>query len=285
MPRLSYRALRAFVETADAGTVAAASRRLGVTASAVSHLIRELERSTGSKLLTPGARPVLTAAGARLREGLAGAFSTIDQALSSTIHAEAAVRISTTATFANLWLLPRLPGFCSSHPEVTVTLDATRRVVGLRDEPIDCAIRWGRGAWDASETHLLFREVLVAVGAGPRLDPSTWRVAAASRPGDWGRFSEGAGIDIETRPHVTCHDRAGALAVVEGGLGATVVDEVLAGHAMRAGRIVVVHPARVALEDGFHLVISDRGSRNWAALAFREWLLSEAPTVGESRTG
>ncbi|MEA2742044.1 MAG: Bacterial regulatory helix-turn-helix protein lysR family, partial [Acetobacteraceae bacterium] len=45
MSKPSFRALRAFAETSRTGSLAAASRVLNVTPSAISHLLRELEQS------------------------------------------------------------------------------------------------------------------------------------------------------------------------------------------------------------------------------------------------
>jgi LysR family transcriptional regulator, glycine cleavage system transcriptional activator len=52
------------------------------------------------------------------------------------------VTLSTYASFASLWLVPRLAAFQLRHPEIEIRLDASDRVVDLVAEDVDIAIRW-----------------------------------------------------------------------------------------------------------------------------------------------
>src|ERR1700739_509954 len=91
----SLRALRAFAETCRTGSLAAASRVLNVTPSAVSHLLRELEQSLALTLfLTRGPQARLTEAGDKLGRRLITAFDTIDAALTEARHQAGDVRVS-----------------------------------------------------------------------------------------------------------------------------------------------------------------------------------------------
>ena len=235
-----YRALATFVAVVDAGSIAGAARRLGVTPSAASHLLLELEKRMGVRLFMPGSKAALSAAGLQLRQSLGGALATIERAMTREGDARERVTVSTVSTFARLWMLPRLHSFQSRHPDVEVLLSATRRVVRLDDEPFDCAIRWGLGDWSGGESTLLFRERLALFGHpnGPAVGSLRLRrIAASSRPDDWRRFAEGVGVELDPPMSLVCDDRATALRAVEAGLGCTVIDETLAGPAVAAGRV------------------------------------------------
>ena len=75
------------------------------------------------------------------------------------------IRLSTVATFASHWLIPRLAEFQVRHPGIGVALSTTTRPVDLGNEDIDCAIRHGRGAWKGLASTLLFKETLMPIAA------------------------------------------------------------------------------------------------------------------------
>ena len=182
MSQPSLRALKAFAETSRSGSLAAASRVLNVTPSAVSHLLHELERSLAMTLfVTRGPRARLTDAGEKLGRRLATAFDTIDAAIAEAHHRAGDVRVSALSSFLTLWLVPRLTGFQSRHPDTRLLLSTGMRPVDLENEPYECAIRWGRGGWSGLEATRLFHDRPVVV-TNPRLLRSDPRDCPASPP-------------------------------------------------------------------------------------------------------
>ena len=104
-------ALRAFVEVGQQGSIKAAAQTLNVTSGAVSQQIRLLEDRVGMPLFTrerSGLR--LTEAGAAVHPALFEAFGQIEQAMQTLQQSTArqTLTISTVATFAASWLVPRL---------------------------------------------------------------------------------------------------------------------------------------------------------------------------------
>src|SRR5580698_2760030 len=186
MPLPSLRALKAFAETSRTGSLAAAARALNVTPSAVSHLLRDLEQSLAiSRIAGKGQ---LTEVGAKLGHRLAAAFDAIDVAVTEARHQAGDVRVSALSSFLTLWLVPRLGGFQSLHPDTRLLLSTGMRPVDLAAEPYECAIRWGRGGWPNLDATLLFRDrpVVVTNTRLLRSDPrSLPRLAAGTRPDDW----------------------------------------------------------------------------------------------------
>jgi LysR family glycine cleavage system transcriptional activator len=277
--RPSHRALHAFVETVNGGSAAAAGRRLGVSASAVSHLIKELERRLATRLFVAGPNSGLTEAGRRLQHGVGAAFVAIDRALSDLNGIGTEVRLSTVATFANLWLLPRLPDFARHNPDLRLTISNSRQVVKLGTEPFDCSIRWGRGDWPDATSHLLFRESLILVGARPPIAGEDAlalpRIAALTRPDDWPLYLAAAGATFR-QPHLVVEDRAAAVQAATLGLGVTVIDGTLAAHAIAAGRLLQLAGTACPLEDGFYFVTSRSISAREPVARLGAWIKQAA---------
>ena len=98
-------------------------RVLNVTPSAISHLLRELEQSLALTLfVTRGPNARLTETGERLGRRLITAFDTIDAAITDARHQAGDVRVSALSSFLTLWLVPRLTGFQSRHPDTRLLL-------------------------------------------------------------------------------------------------------------------------------------------------------------------
>jgi LysR family glycine cleavage system transcriptional activator len=178
---------------------------LGVSPSAVSHLLRELELTLGVTLFAwrgPGAP--LSEAGERLRHGIGNAFDAIDSAVDGLTRHAGEVRVSALSTFSALWLVPRLGRLRTARPNTRLLIATDTRRVDLAAEPYDCAIRNGPGGWPDVEATLLFREQLVVV-VNPRLlgEGGTGglarlpRIAARSRPDDWPKVLAALGLPMD----------------------------------------------------------------------------------------
>jgi LysR family transcriptional regulator, glycine cleavage system transcriptional activator len=275
----SLRALRAFAETSRSGGLAAASRALHVTPSAVSHLLRELEQSLALTLfITRGPRAGLTEAGERLGRRLVVAFDAIDAAVAEARHQAGDVRVSALSSFLTLWLVPRLTGFQSRHPDTRLLLSTGMRPVDLAAEPYECAIRWGRGGWLGLEATLLFRDRPVVV-TNPRLlqtDPQGLpRLATATRPGDWPVVAAALGwADIP--PTLTFETRALAVQAATAGMGTAVVDRNLIADMLGSGLLAEIAPDPPVhgAEGHWFVALPDR-LRNRQVRQFRDWLVGE----------
>jgi LysR family transcriptional regulator, glycine cleavage system transcriptional activator len=278
MAHASLRALRAFAETARAGSLAAASRALSVTPSAISHLLRELERSLGLTLfITRGPNASLTETGERLGRRLIAAFDSIDAAITEARHQAGDVRVSALSSFLTLWLVPRLTGFQQHHPNTCLLFSTGIRPVDLAAEPFECAIRWGRGPWPGLDATLLFRDRPVVV-TNPRLLQSSTlpRLAARTRPDDW-KLVAGALGWPDTPPVLTFETRALAVQAAIAGMGAAVVDRNLVAGMLEAGILTEIAPdPPVAVQEGHWFVALPDRLRIRQVRQFRDWLVAEA---------
>jgi LysR family transcriptional regulator, glycine cleavage system transcriptional activator len=280
MSKPSLRALNAFAETARTGSLAAASRALNVTPSAVSHLLRELEQSLAMTLFVKrGPHVRLTETGEKLGRRLITAFDTIDAALTEARHQAGDVRVSALSSFLTLWLVPRLSGFQSRHPDTRLLLSTGTRPVDLAAEPYECAIRWGRGGWAGLDATLLFRDRPVVV-TNPRLlrtDPCDLpRLAARTRPDDWPVVAAALGWP-DSPPTLTFETRALAVQAAMAGIGAAVVDRTLVADMLGGGMLAEIAPDPPvhAAEGHWFVALPDR-LRIRPVRQFRDWLVSEA---------
>ncbi len=139
-------ALNSFLAVARRRSFAAAARDLGVSTSALSQSVRQLEARLGVTLLRRTSRTVaLTDAGQRLLENAGAA---VDQALESlkTVSARPGevtgrVRLSVPSVAVPLVLARLLPPFVERHPKVEVEVQVENRFVNIVAEGLDAGIR------------------------------------------------------------------------------------------------------------------------------------------------
>src|SRR5882724_9594999 len=127
-----------------------AGEELFLTQSAVSRQIKDLEEQLGVVLFERRHRALsLTQAGQQFYASAAQVLSTMRTA-TERLRAEAGRRrplsVTTTNSFAALWLVPRLAGFTRDHPGVDVRIMAETRVQDLERDGLDLAIRHGPAA-------------------------------------------------------------------------------------------------------------------------------------------
>ncbi|HWL86131.1 MAG TPA: LysR substrate-binding domain-containing protein, partial [Polyangiaceae bacterium] len=166
MPPLN--AVRAFEACARLGSTVAAASELGVTHGAVSKQLALLEAWLEVALFDrSGVRLAPTAAGARYAATLGRVFELLETATRDVTGADGAagvVRVSTTPSFAALWLVPRLPTFRALHPDTEVWVSGTKALVSLGAEgAADVALRMGRGPWPGVRAEPLMSDHLVVV--------------------------------------------------------------------------------------------------------------------------
>lgn len=164
-------ALRGFEAAARLLSFTAAAAELNLTQSSISRQIAGLERQVGKPLFVRRTRALaLTAAGAQLQRAVRQAMAAIDQSVEQIRGAAGARRMTLTtyASFASLWLVPRLAVFQRRYPDIEIRIDASDRVVDLQAEDIDVAIRWLPPGVTPPGATLLIDDV-VAPAVSPRL--------------------------------------------------------------------------------------------------------------------
>jgi DNA-binding transcriptional LysR family regulator len=149
-----------------------AGEELHLTQSAVSRQIKELEDQLGVPLFQRRHRALaLTEPGQQFYAAAAQVLSTMRSAterLRASSGRRQPVSVTTTASFAALWLIPRLAGFTRDHPGVDVRLTADTRVLDLERDGLDIAIRHGPAALAGPNATRLFGEKVFPV-CSPKL--------------------------------------------------------------------------------------------------------------------
>ena len=168
---LSLDALRSFEAVARRLSFSAAADEMHDTQPAISRQIKGLEDELGTPLFHRATRKVdLTSAGAALLRVVSGALAQIDGSVRQIrmSQSRAAVSLTTFASFATLWLMPRLPLFEREHPDADIRIAASDRLVPAGDTEFDLALRHCRPEHAPAHAQRLFGEVLTPV-MGTRL--------------------------------------------------------------------------------------------------------------------
>lgn len=285
----SIRGLQALAALRQAPSLSRAGEALGVTRSALSHRIAELERQLGVALVRQSGRcAILTDDAEALLATMGDALDRIEAAVAPLHRHPRQLRISTVASFASLWLIPRVADWQRRYPGIELAISTTTRAIDLGAEDFDCAIRHGLGAWKGSRSILLFQETLVPVARPGTEDLSgaSMLIRARSRFRDWNRWWRacdrpgdplGRGLVVETR--------AQAMDAALAGAGIAMMDEAYASPHLEAGRLHRLG-ATVTLPEGYHLVTPVARGRNAGALRLlQEWLVGQARNGSEGNEG
>lgn len=285
-------ALRTFVEVAQRKSVKSAAQALHVTPGAVSQQIRVLEERLGVVLLERerlGMR--LTEAGASVYPRLLDAFLQIDQAMHALELAKRrrSLTVSTVATFAASWLVPRLGGFRQLHPDIEIRVEATSELVDLSRDRVDVALRHGLGDYPGLEVKFLMAPVLTPVASPGFLKAHQAQIYEASDcldfpllhdgdRADWPLWLKAHGVPDDTRAErgSAFEDDFLLIRAAEAGQGIALVPKAYAQEEIAAGRLIQIldkpWPARFA----YYAVTRPGASDRAEIRAFLDWISTEA---------
>lgn len=156
--------LKAFESAARHLSFTRAGAELFLSQSAVSRQIQQLETQLGVPLFIRRTRALLlTEAGQRYYRDVNQALHQLREAGAKLNEAAGSriVTITTTVSFAALWLVPHLADFQQRHPEIETRIAADNLVRDLEHDRLDVAIRYStRKAAGAGATRLFGERVL-----------------------------------------------------------------------------------------------------------------------------
>lgn len=283
--RVSLAAIRVFEAAARLGSFRAAADELGLTPTAVSHRIRNLEAGLGLPLFRRSHRKVdLTAAGADLFEAARTAVAVIDAAADRLVSAERGVTLATTPAFAALWLAPRLSAFQAAVPDVALRVESAHAPVDLeRTRGVDLAVRYRPRS--ATDGRLLARESFAAFAAPALARPTAGgaAVGAALLACRWHTpalpelplavFETALGARVRER--VIFDDEHHAALAAVSGKGIAVLSDVLAGHLVTASLLQEVDLRPRADGHCYRLLEAPHARTRREVTRVTEWLLDE----------
>lgn len=250
IPAIRY--LQAFEAAGRLGSFKAAAVELNVTASAISHRISSLERQLEQKLFEPQGR------GLRLTEAGIGYLETTNAALRSLQMATDIVRgrairhrltINVFPTFAQRWLVPRLPNLLEEYPEFQFKINATQKPWDFSSTLTDVAIvyldQWPEGY----ETQLILREKIVPVCSPKLIEENDIHkpedlaklplIHCTIHPDEWSQWFESQGLFTPSDTIVNdVTTRELAISAATAGLGVSLGHSPLIDDAIDNGQLV-----------------------------------------------
>lgn len=158
--------LRAFDAVARHLNFRAAAEEMSLTQSAVSRQIQALEDEVGTALFLRHTRAVeLTSAGTHLLRATGAALERIDAAVRQIRQSAGrkSVAVTTWASFASMWLIPRMEVFQREHPDIDIRIDASDAALDLATSDVDLALRYAVPGAVPSSAIRLFGEQLTPV--------------------------------------------------------------------------------------------------------------------------
>lgn len=140
--------LESFVSVATRGSLTAAAIAEGVAPAIMGRRLDGLEERLGVKLLLRTTRRLtLTHEGSAFLEDCQRLLADLANAEASVsaggVKASGHLRITAPAGFGRRHVAPLVPRFRELHPEVTISLNLSDRVVDIAGEGFDCAVRVG----------------------------------------------------------------------------------------------------------------------------------------------
>jgi len=276
LPSLS--ALRAFDAAAGCLSFSGAARMLNVTPAAVSQQVRSLEADLGVALVRREGRGIaLTEHGAHLAHSLAQGFGAISRGVDSLRHAERnrGIRVTTTPSIVDEFLLSQIAGFWQQHPGVEVSLSPSEKSVDIVKEGFDLAIRGGDGHYPGYHTHHLLDTKWVAVAA-PQLIQSIpvdlnglrW---IANTYLDWETMLlRSAGLDPDRLEIVNLGDPRHTIGAVREGFGTTMANMFIVRKDLASGRLRAIE--LFSMPPTAYWAVTPPGPLRPAVDSFIEWL-------------
>jgi LysR family transcriptional regulator, glycine cleavage system transcriptional activator len=289
----SLNGLRAFEAAARHLSFTQAASELNVTQTAISHQIRRLEEELGIRLfirknralaLTPQARDYLP--------GVRAAFNDLRLATDRLLRKDDdnVLTVSTLASLAAKWLLPRLSAFQEAHPGIDVHITTSTGLVDFRAGDVDAAIRYGRGHWPGVRADWLMADELFPVcspalvkGDKPLDCPEdlahqTLLHTSGGYDDDWRLWLTAAGLpaDISKPPGITFDLIFMTVQAAIDGIGVAMGRTSYVQDDIAKGRLVVPFKIALPADAGFYLVSPEGGAEPAKLKAFRQWLMVSA---------
>ncbi|OZI71676.1 LysR substrate-binding domain-containing protein [Bordetella genomosp. 12] len=283
--------LRAFEAAARLQSFTLAAQELHLTPSAISHQVRELEALFGKPLFWRSHRQVEpTPEGRRLLESLTRILNALEACCAEVELAPAGQVLSVycAPSLAVKWLGPRLPGFMTKNPDITIRLSSGSEPMDLTQaREVDVAISYGLALRPSGvDVTALGKEDIIPMCA-PALKTRrhTWRQIMESAPlidsalsqvrwNDWFVLN---GLTLPSRPRTSFDRGALSISAAVDGMGIALETTRFAERELARGELVQAGKsafARITRENHF---FSQRSTERRVdkIKRFKDWLMEE----------
>lgn len=301
LPSLDF--LRGFEASGRLLSFTRAAAELHLTQSALSRQVAAIEEALGVALFERRHRALaLTAEGEAFLREVTTHLQGIARAAESAGSARRApgLTVTTTVSFAALWLIPRLARFRARRPDVEVYVSADDRTVDLARGEVDVAIRYlARDSRLPSNAIAMFGERMLpvvspAVARDPRtplaspadlakhvllhLDDPDGRVPWLNWP-SWLASNGAPNLRPAGSLRFTLYDQVVQAAV--GGQGVALGRLPLIAEHLREGKLVAPFPKRYDSERGYVAIVAPHATAREDVAEFVRWLDAESAVVRE----
>jgi LysR family glycine cleavage system transcriptional activator len=295
--RLRYLSLlRCFDAAARHQSYSLAAQELSITQAAVSQQIRNLEQHLKLKLFVRKSRKmVLTQQGTTLVEYVAKAFDLVSQGFDriQIEPEEGVLRVTTSLSFASIWLVPRLWKFAELYPAISVKILVTADLEDLRHSELDIAIRQGDSTQNEVYQEVLFDDPVFPV-CSPKLIAATkldspeqincCQLIDMHGPGrySWQNWFAAAGASFrqEQLSWIEVYSWEMGINSVMAGQGICLASSILTQEMIERG--LLAKPFKAQLEPGlrFSMLYDDESPRLARIRIFSDWLKAELKLAG-----
>ncbi len=273
-----------------------AGSELHLTQSAVSRQIKSLEEWLGVPLFERRPRAlVLTRHGETLYKAVPGILRGIEDVARKIRHEQQlrTLTVTTTAPFASLWLIPRLPRYTREHPQLDVRISAASKVVDLERSNVEIAIRY-TSEMPAGAARKLFEEEVFPVCAPQLLtDPETPLAVPSDLRNhvllhyddpanrvpwlDWPTWLESVGLpEFRAAGSVRFNQYEQVVVAAASGQGVALGRSPLLKHMLQDGRLVAPFTGKSAAPRAYYVLTSSAATDNPDVTEFVDWLFREA---------
>lgn len=284
-------AVRAFEVAARHLSFSRAADELGVTPGAVSKQVLALEDFIGARLferLPEGLAPTLE--GRELAESLTPAFELMAgafQRFSRRPPRSNVFRLSTVASLASQFIVPRLDRFEARLPQIELEILTSDRLADLAREEIDLSIRFGGGIWDSLVSRELTPGRLAPVCAPDLLaqhgDDDVASILAATRlirvfpNNEWLAWADATGAALpQAAPAFTVMEHfLVAMQAAMAGQGAALLPEIIVRDQIAKGGLARF-AAPIDWGQTFYLAYLPDADRRPMLREMIDWLTAEA---------
>jgi LysR family transcriptional regulator, glycine cleavage system transcriptional activator len=299
--------MRAFEAVARHLNFRAAAEEMALTQSAVSRQIQSLEEEVGVNLFLRHTRAVeLTSAGAQLLMAVSQSLPRIDNAVRQIRQSAGrrAVSLTTFASFASMWLIPRLEQFQRDNPEIDIRIDASDNTLDLDIADVDLALRYGPMASMPPQAVRLFGEQLTPVvspwllKSGPQFkSPADVAQFTLIEAGDahhthlewltWRRWFDEHGLaKLQPKRWLYFNYAYQMVQAALTGQGVVLARLPLVAEALANGDLIEPLPKlRMDSPMAYWLLVGPRSAQRPEIKAFCEWLMAQSKitrqTIGE----
>lgn len=297
LPSLDF--LRGFEAAGRLASFTLAAKELFLTQSALSRQVKALEDALGAPLFERRHRALsLTPSGSAFHREVTETLRALAMAAEQVTGRtrDPGLTITTTVSFASLWVIPKLPAFRAKHPQVEVYVSADDRTVDLGRGDVDVAIRYLGENVPGEAIRLFGERMLPVVSPLVANDPKT----PLRRPADlrnhvllhlddpdgrvpwlnWPSWLAANGepqLKAAGSLRFSIYDQVVQAAL--GGQGVALGRLPMVSELVEAGRLVAPFPKRYDSQRGYYVIVAPHARTRPDVAAFVAFLREQAIDV------